>query len=167
MFTCFMWGAMWSMGKCEGFLSTKFPSDVRDCIQRPCWSPKNYICCRHWTQATKKQFDLFTLGHGRPSGHFRFFFSFWFIFLHTISGFLIIWDNLCMVQEDLAISPCGLYESYFLLLILVVNFVKLQQKIYIYQHDSVTSSGKWLKAFARNLYRRDKQYILYESWKFV
>ena len=49
-----------------------------------------------------------------------------------------------MVQEDLAISPCGLYESYFLLLILVVNFVKLQQKIYIYQHDSVTSAGKWL-----------------------
>ena len=49
-----------------------------------------------------------------------------------------------MVQEDLAISPCGLYESYFLLLILIVNVVKLQQKIYIYQHDSVTSSGKWL-----------------------
>ena len=26
-----------------------------------------------------------------------------------------------MVQEDLAISPCGLYKSYFLLLIWVVN----------------------------------------------
>ena len=49
-----------------------------------------------------------------------------------------------MVQEDLAISPCGLYKSYFLLLILVVNVVKLQQKIYIYNHDTVASSEKWL-----------------------
>ena len=37
-----------------------------------------------------------------------------------------------MVQEDLAISPCGFYESYFLLLVLVVNFVKLQKNIYKY-----------------------------------
>ena len=49
-----------------------------------------------------------------------------------------------MVQEDFAISPCGLYKSYFLLLILVVNVVKLQQKIYIYNHDTVASSEKWL-----------------------
>ena len=55
---------------------------------------------------------------------FGLFFSTQFYFI------LIVWDNLGMVQEDLAISPCGLYESYFLLLVLVVNFVKLQ-KIYI------------------------------------
>ena len=45
------------------------------------------------------------------SSHF-FIFSFWFIFLHTISRFLIIWDNLCMVQEDLAMSMWTLRELF-------------------------------------------------------
>ena len=44
-----------------------------------------------------------------------------------------------MVQEDLAISPGGLYESYFLYIILVVNIVKLQKNTY-YKHDAVMSS---------------------------
>ena len=44
-----------------------------------------------------------------PTSHFSF--SSWFIFLRKISGFFIFWDNVGMLQEDLAISPRGLYES--------------------------------------------------------
>ena len=59
-------------------------------------------------------------------------FSFCFIFLHTVFQLLIFWDNLGMVQEDLAISPGGLYESYFLyIILLVVNIVKLRKKLHI------------------------------------
>ena len=43
---------------------------------------------------------------------FFIFFSFWFIFRHTILELSIVWDNLGMMQEDLDKSPCGLYESY-------------------------------------------------------
>ena len=44
-----------------------------------------------------------------------------------------------MVQEDLAISPCRLYESYFLLSILVVNVVEQEKKII--KHDTVAKSN--------------------------
>ena len=44
-----------------------------------------------------------------------------------------------MVQEDLAISPRRLYESYFLLLIWVVKFFQIAKEK-IYKHDTVTSS---------------------------
>ena len=39
---------------------------------------------------------------------FFIFFSFWFIFRHTILELSIVWDNLGMMQEDLDKSPCGL-----------------------------------------------------------
>ena len=69
-----------------------------------------------------------------------------------ISDFFIFWDNLGLVQEDLAISPCRLYESYFLLLILDVNFVKLQTKYTYNKRGSVTSSEKMAHKIGYSVY---------------
>ena len=60
-----------------------------------------------------------------------------------------------MVQEDLAISPCRLYESYFLLLILDVNFVKLQTKYTYNKRGSVTSSEKMAHKIGYSVYHSD------------
>ena len=70
-------------------------------------------------------------------------FSFCFIFLHTVFQLLIFWDNLGMVQEDLAISPGGLYESYFLYIIFGCKYCQIEEKKNTYyKHDAVTSSEK-------------------------
>ena len=57
-----------------------------------------------------------------------FFVSFCFIFLHTIFQLLIFWDILGMVQEDLAISPGGLYESYFLHILFGCKYCQITKK---------------------------------------